>query len=443
MWNLKEIALVLGCQTERNDQIGQFAIDSRLVEKGGIFFALPGEKVDGHQFLQEIAAKGGVAAIVREDYAGPDFGLALLRVRDVKKSLQTLAKKAFSRRREKVVAITGSMGKTTTKEFVTTLLETKYRVAKTPGNYNTQLTLPLTILNLEGEYDVLVLEMGMGDTGQIAQLVQIAPPDIALVTRIAPAGMEDFRGGLEAIAKAKAEIFSHHKTTLGIMSAQAAGFGAVYYGGGIPKWIYGWKEDLFDGREADFVMEEKAEGVVINDSPPISLGFEGKHLKENFLGAVALARAMNLSWKEIQDQATKCRPYKRRFEKIEREGITFIQDCYNANPESVSAALLNLPRPAKEGKVIGVLGTMPDLGKASSHYHKEVGTFAANVLDRLLCIGKEANGIAESFSQSGKEAEHFTDVAAVREKLFALAKPGDVVLIKGANSLKLWEILEG
>lgn len=440
MWSLKKLAKVLDCHCARDDTIQYFAIDSRLIQSGGLFFALPGEKVDGHQFLEEVSQKKAIAAVVQKEYAGSDFGLSLLRVDDVQSSLHTLAKTAFATRREKVIAITGSMGKTTTKEFLATLLEAKYRVAKTPGNYNTQLTVPLTLLNLEGEYDVLILEMGMGDLGEIANLVNIAPPDIAMVTRIAPAGIEDFRGGLYAIAQAKAEIFSHTRTQLGIVSAQAARFNTVLYGGRASKWIYGWKNDLPDVREADFVMEEKVEGIVINDSPPISLSFEGDHLKENFLAAASCARALGLSWKEIQDQAKKCKPYKLRFQRIERGGITFIQDCYNANPDSMVAALKNLPKPAKQGKVIGILGTMPDLGKASSHYHKEVGSFAAKTLDHLLCIGEEAKEMAMHF---GKTAEHFSEKGAVKEKLFALAKPGDVVLIKGANSLKLWEILEG
>lgn len=440
--SLQEIGHILSCVCKQNKPIRSFAIDSRLATEGSLFFALKGEKVDGHQFLEEVAKKGSVAAVVDKSYTGPDFGLVLLLVDDVRGALQILAKAFFSTRKEKVIAVTGSMGKTTTKEFLATLLEEKYRVAKTPGNYNSQVTVPLTLLNLEGEYDVIVIEMGMGRAGQIARLASIAPPDIAVLTKIAPAGMEDFQGGLEAIAAAKAEIFSQKKTRLGIISSQASRYREVLYGGGIPKWIYGWKGDLPDIREADFVMEEKKGSLFINDSPPISFSIEGAHMKENFLAAATSARAMGLSWDDIQRGAKKCRPFALRFQKIVRDGITFIQDCYNANPDSMAIAMKNLPRPASGGKVIGVLGNMPDLGSASTHYHRSVAEIATEHLDEAYCIGADAKHISSAFLAKGKSADHFPDLMSIKAKLFARAKPGDVVLIKGANSLKLWEILE-
>ncbi len=434
---LKEIAHILGLQVDQNRTVAHFAVDSRQMERQGLFFALPGAKADGHFFLKEVAEKGALGAVVSKHYSGPSFGLELIKVPDVLEALHTLAKSAFNLRKEKVVGITGSMGKTTSKEFVATLLEAKYRVAKTPGNHNTQLTLPLTLLNLEGEYDVLVLEMGMNNPGEIKTLVHIAPPDLALLTRIAPAGMTDFRGGLEAIAHAKAEIFSHPRTKFGIVSCQAAKFKQVLYGSGVPKWIYGWKENFEDPRMGDFVMEERGEDVVINDSPPISLAFEARHLRENFLAAATVAKAMGLTWSEIKSQALHLKPFKHRFEKIERDGITFIQDCYNANPESILAALKNLPK--AKGKKIGVLGAMPDLGDQSAFFHTQVGNAAKEYLDRLLCIGEDAKNYAAAFS---KDAKHFSQLAEIKKELFALAEPGDVVLIKGGNGFKLWQLLE-
>ncbi|MBS0629784.1 MAG: UDP-N-acetylmuramoyl-tripeptide--D-alanyl-D-alanine ligase [Verrucomicrobia bacterium] len=434
---LKEIAHILNIRIEQSKPALQFAIDSRKIERQGVFFALPGAKADGHFFLKEVAEKGALGAIVSKHYSGPSFGLELIKVPDVFQALHTLAKTAFNERKEKVIGVTGSMGKTTSKEFVATLLAAKYRVAKSPDSYNSQLTLPLTLLNLEGEYDVLVLEMAMSNPGEIKTLVSIAPPDLALLTRIAPAGMTDFRGGLEAIAHAKAEIFSHPRTRFGVISCQAAKFKQVLYGGGVPKWIYGWKKDFEDPKMGDFIMEESGEDVVINDSPPIALGFEARHLRENFLAAATVAKAMGLTWSEIRQQAPLLKPFKHRFEKIERDGITFIQDCYNANPESILAALKNLPK--AKGKTIGVLGAMPDLGDQSAHFHLQVGNVASEYLDRLLCIGEDAKNYAASFA---KDAKHFSQLAEIKKELFALAEPGDVVLIKGGNGFKLWQLLE-
>ncbi len=437
---LKEIAAVLGLSSDKTERVSHFAIDSRLIEAGGLFFALPGEKMDGHDFIEEIARKGAITAVVSRKYVGPDFGLELLRVEDVLEALHLLAKVAFSKRSEQVVGITGSMGKTTTKEFLATLLSARFRVAKTPGNYNTQLTFPLNLLNLEGEYDVLVLEMGMSAKGQIAKLVQIAPPDIAILTRIAPAGIPGLVGGLEAIAEAKAEIFSHPKTHLGILSCQAARFAKALYAGTMKKWIYGWKSDFEDYKMGDLVMEEVDGGVVIGDSPVITLPMEATHLRENFLAAVAGARALGLSWSDIQEKAKELKPFKQRFETIKRDGVTFIQDCYNANPDSVMAALTNLPK--AKGKRIAVLGEMAELGEEAAKYHREVGVFASKHLDRVFCIGEEAKHLADAFSNRGKEAAHFNELAKIKEELFALVQPGDVVLVKGANSLKLWQLLE-
>lgn len=435
--SFKEIALLLGLESDQTRSVAHFAVDSRQIERQGLFFALPGAKADGHFFLKEIAEKGALGAVVSHHYSGPSFGLELLKVPDVLQALHSLAKIAFDQRKEKVIGVTGSMGKTTTKEFIATLLEAKYRVAKTLGNNNSKLTFPLTLLNLEGEYDVLVLEMGMSQKGEIKTLVQIAPPDIAVLTRIAPAGMTDFKGGLEAIAEAKSEIFSHPRTRLGIISWQAAKFKQVLYGGNIPKWIYGWKEDFEDPRIGDFVMEKSGNDITVNDSPPLSLSFDAHHLCENFLCAAAAARAMGLSWSEIQQQALLLKPFKYRFEKIERDGITFIQDCYNANPESILAALKSLPK--AKGRTIGVLGAMPDLGDQSAHFHTQVGKAAGEHLDRLLCIGEDAKNYAEAFS---KEAKHFNQLAEIKKELFALVQPGDVVLIKGGNGFKLWQLLE-
>lgn len=445
--SLQQIAHILELPCESQISVLGFAIDSRKIEPGALFFALPGEKADGHQFLEQVAQKGACGAVVSEAYRGEDFGLVLLKVKEVRQALHALAKEAFKVRKETVVAITGSMGKTTTKEFVAELLSAKFRVHKTPGNWNSQLTLPLTLLHLKEEADILVLEMGMSQKGHIEKLVELAPPDIGVVTRIAPAGMEDFQGGLHAIASAKGEIFTHPKTKIGVISGNAARYGEILYRGTCSKVIYGWKEELIDYRLADYVMEKEKGAVRIQErdhsiSPPLSLSFDASHLQENFLAAVAVGRILGLSWWEIQEKSKMLAPFPKRFEKIEREGVIFIQDCYNANPDSVCAALKNTPKPERGGRFIGVLGMMPDLGSHADYYHRYVGEFSQNYLDHVLSIGEAAKSLVQAFSSSGKPAEHFSDLSSIKHRLFELVKPGDVVLIKGSNSLKLWEILD-
>ena len=210
---ISEIARRLTLECESNVLVTGYQVDSRRIGPGELFFALGGDRVDGHQFLADVASNGGLGAVISDLYAGPTFGLELLRVADVLEALQGLAKAFLAESKAVVVGITGSMGKTTTKDFTATLLEGKFRVGKTYSSYNTKLTLPITVLNLMGDEEVVVLEMGMGQPGDIAKLVEIAPPDIAVITQVTMAHYGDlFLDGTTGVARAKAEIFGHPKT---------------------------------------------------------------------------------------------------------------------------------------------------------------------------------------------------------------------------------------
>ena len=223
---LSTIAHILGCKIQSvnyiehlNDKyIEHFDFDSRKLTPNSLFFALKGEKTDGHQFLQEAAQKKVAGAIVSKEFKGEEFGLHLIRVDDVLKSLHQLAKEALSQRELSIIGVTGFVGKTTSKEFIATLLQGKFKVGKTVGNSNSQAGMPTSILNLEGGKEVLVVEMGMSYPGEIERLVDIAPPDMVLISRIAFSHAENFPDGLAGIAQAKGEILSHPKTRLAIVS---------------------------------------------------------------------------------------------------------------------------------------------------------------------------------------------------------------------------------
>lgn len=444
---LSVIAKHLDVFCKKHVLIQGFAIDSRHIKEGEVFFALPGKKADGHQFLQEASHKKAFAAVVNKEYKGPNFGLTLLPVENVEIALQELAAIAFSSRKEKVIAITGSMGKTTTKEFLSILLSSRYRVAKTENSQNTKLTVPLRILNLDEEYDVIILEMGMSLKGEIARLVQLFPPQAAIVTRIAPASMEFFENGLLGVAKAKAEIFSHSKTKWGLISSQAAQYEAVFQGGSIPKYIYGWQQDFSKENKGDYLLKKTQNGLIFAEktgfeSPCFQLCFTATHLSENFLAAAAMARKFSLSWEEISSKIPFLNPFTYRFQIFEREGVTFIQDCYNANPDSMRAAFNNLPLPKKNGHRIGVLGSMPDIGKETEKYHREIGNLALIFFDQIFTLGNEAKIFSEIFIQERKKATHFCTIEEIKKTLFEEIQFGDVVLIKGANSLQMWKIFE-
>jgi len=376
-----------------------YQVDSRQIKPGELFFALPGEKTDGHLFLADVEARGGVGAVVSNAYQGPDYGLTLFPVEDVLATLQDMARQSLGK--AQIIAITGSMGKTTTKDFTATLLEGKFRVGKTYSSYNTKLTLPITILNMTGDEEVLVLEMGMGEPGDIAKLVSIAPPDVAVLTKVGMAHYgEIFPGGVREVEKAKAEIFGSPRTKKAI----------VYHG---------------------FDLPLKCQKVIHNDPLerlPCKAPFPQPHVQYNFTIAVTVAREMGMEWDEIERQIPKLRLPKMRFEQFERDGILFVNDAYNANPESMKSALNCFPEPRAGGKRIAVLGRMIDLGPFSKAAHEEVGRLAEEKADCLLTLGD---------AMFSKRAEHFEDLATMKARLHELMRPGDVVLVKGSRDLAM------
>ncbi len=403
--SLQQLAHLFGaCAEERG--ITSFAVDSRQVEGGALFLALKGERTDGHLFLGDAAAKGAVAAVVAADYTGDDFGLELLRVPNV---LQALQGAAARKEKGRVVAITGSLGKTTTKEFTRTLLAERFDVFASPGNRNSQVGLPLSILEAEGE--VLVLEMGMTKSGQIARLVEIAPPEVAAVTAVDYVHAENF-DSLEELGRAKAEIFSNPSTRVGIIGSTVpfdlSGFGSC------PK------------------VKVEPDAVLL----PVA----GKHNVANFLVARAIAREMGLSEEEIEAGKEKLQLPKQRFERIEKGGAILINDTYNAATTSVCAAMDALP----EGKRrIAVLSAMVEMGKFSRVCHERVAEYALDRVDSLVLLGKDCLPMQEMWERKGRDVAYFEDRDALQGYLDKLIEPGDCVLFKGANSARMEEFIDG
>lgn len=436
-FSFSAIARLLGTRVPVEGEITHFAHDSREVGPGSLFFALKGERVDGHAFLAEVAKRGAKAAVVAHEYRGADFGLTLFRVEDVLKALHEMARLVQAARKGRIIAVTGSVGKTTTKEFIASLLESRLRVAKTPGNCNSQVSFPLSLLNAQEDADIYVAEMGMSQAGEISRLVSIAPPEIAVVTNISYSHALFFPQGIEGIARAKAEIFSSSKTHKGIIHAQAAAFTCIKELS-LSKVIY--------GPQGKYLLEKGEGGVYIIEegdrSPLMHLPFSASHLCENFLGAVAVAREMGLTWEEIGAKAPCLTTLSKRFEKINYNGIIFINDSYNANMTSMIAALDNLPLAAEGKKRIAVLGSMKELGAYSDAHHHQVGLKALESCDLLLCLGEECQGMVDLFRAHKRLAELHPDLFSLKTRLFELAQSGDVVLLKGSKSHSLWKLLE-
>lgn len=418
-----------------------FSIDSRKVNPGDCFFALPGNNVAGVQFLKEAKEKGALAAVVPESYSGDHFGLTLLKVPNVLEALQKIARSQVKKKKSKIVGITGSLGKTTTKDFTSQILSTAYRVDKSPRSYNSQATFPLSILNATSDAEVLVLEMGMSEPGDMSRLVSIAPPDIAVITTVALQHATHFPEGLDAIAREKGEIFSHDKTTLGILNRDISLFNELHQKGGFRKLSFSCSN-----RDADYFLEESEKGVRIHSREEgtfeFILNLPLKAHYQNFLSAFLVARALNVPVSLIQEVAPTLKLPPMRFERVMKKGVIFINDAYNANPDAMKVALEALGQFPTYGKRIAVLSEMNALGPFSDKSHREIGEAALQSADILLCIGEKCSPMGMVWRNNRKICLRFHEKSSLVEALRVFAKEGDVVLLKGARSWALEDVLD-
>jgi len=437
---LNALAKILGLHHPSQILVKGVAIDSRKVRYGDLFFALSGNQVDGHSFIKDAAEKGAVGSVVRDDFKGETFGLPLLHVPNVLAALQDLARKTLARRRSKVIAITGSLGKTTTKEFASTLLRTRYRIFASPLSYNSQATVPLSILMADGTEDYLILEMGMTHDGNIGNLISIAPPAISLITTLAVQHASNFVDGLAGISREKAQIFAHPKTELGILHHDILHYKEIYATGRCLK-----KSFSMGNQNADYFLEKLSYGVRIHSKGEhpyeIPLDLPIKVHYQNFLAASALARNLDIPWSSIREAAPFLKLPSMRFEKVEKQEVIFINDAYNANPDSMKAALESLPKCQPGRKTIAVLGEMDALGMYSEEGHAMVAEIALLYADHLLCLGSRCAVMCEIWKREKKPVELFDNRLNLEIALKKLVQPGDVVLLKGARAHALDQIL--
>lgn len=437
VFELKDLAGFLKEPLIENVKITSVAVDSRLIEKGALFFALKGEHVDGHNFLKEAALKGAVAAVVSRDYVGEDFGMQLFKTEDPLDALQMFAREFIKKRAPLVIGITGSVGKTTTKEFVACLLEKNFNISKNKNSYNGQIGLPLSILNANPYSDILILEYGMNFKSEMSKLLAIAEPHIVVVTPIAEVHLGNF-SSVEEIACEKSIILESKHLRLAIIHEASSLFKPIQLTKGIKKVTYGTKHadyKISENEKKAIILSEE-EGKVFCDLSQLS-----SHHLENFLPAYIIAKNMRMTLSDIQEGATKLKPFTHRFEKLSIKNAIFIDDSYNANPYAMKASLQNLPKPKPGCKTLAVIGEMGELGQFSENLHKEIGVFALDYLDKLICYGEKSKPLYEAFNKV-KEAKYCSSKKDIVDTLKLMAQPGDVVLIKGSNSNKLWEVVD-
>src|SRR6266581_2446494 len=446
---LSRIAQLAGASLSSGDGtivIDKVSTDSRTIKPGELFVALRGENFEGHDFVEASAKAGATGALVDFNWAGSvPNNFALLRATDTLQAYQTLAANYRRSLALKVLGITGSNGKTSTKDFAASVLARRFRVTKTEGNFNNHVGLPRTILEATSEDEVAVWEIGMNHPGEIAALSKIAAPDAAIITNIGVAHIE-FMGSREAIAAEKgalAEAIESQGTVIlnaddpfseGIAAHTRAKVVFAGTTGGAVRAI----EVRQSAEGSEFTIVEGAHRC------RAQLPVAGSHMVQNALLAVAAGRAFGLSIEESAAGLAAAPLTRARLQIKEIGGVHFLDDSYNANPDSMKAALRTLVELDTEGKRIAVLGEMRELGPESERGHREVGETAATLgVDHLITIGEVAEFIAQGARTAG--LDKITSARSTREAaelLGDLAGPGDLVPIKGSRAARTEEVIE-
>ena len=408
-----------------------WSIDSRTVEKGDVFFALEGERVDGHEFVGLALKKGAVLAVANRPVsaAGP-----VLQVPNVGTALEKLAKWARERWARPVVAITGSAGKTTSKDIIAALLATRFRVGKTVGNFNNHLGVPLSILRFPDAAEVGVLELGMNHAGEIRELAGIARPQVGVVTNVGYAHIEGF-DSIDGIALAKRELIeslpANGTAILNADDRRVLAFGEIHSGAVI---TYGIQNEATI--RAERVRQEPGKVEFDAGGVHFSSKLTGVHGILNILAGLATASVWEISLAELVDSVSALEPGRMRGERRIWNGITIFDDCYNSNPEAVRSMIEVLKdEPAR--RRIAVLGEMLELGHWAEVLHREVGEYLANAGIQLLVGIRGAGGFiidaAISGGMSPNAAYFFDEPEEAGEFLRGYARPGDAILFKGSR----------
>jgi UDP-N-acetylmuramoyl-tripeptide--D-alanyl-D-alanine ligase len=430
-----------------NQEVAQgYSIDSRTIGAGELFFAVKGERFDGHDFVDAALKKGAVAAVVRNDqfhrYSEKE---RLLAVDDTLAALQMLATAVRKLWGKPLVGVTGSAGKTTTKEAIAHVLGTRFRVLKSEGNFNNHFGLPLMLLKLHPEHDVAVIEMGMSHSGEIRALAKIAQPEIGVVTNVAPVHLEFF-DSLAGIARAKYELIEslpgNGTAVLNADDEYVSQFGRDFKGKVL---TYGTKETA-DVR-AENVHTRGADGsefdvIIANGRQRAHLPLVGEHNILNALAAVAvgLVRGMKLS-EAVESLATLAPPDKRG-QVLQLDNITVINDCYNSNPKALNAMVDALAAMKAERRIV-VAGEMLELGAAGEQMHRAAGQhIAEKKIDILVGVRGMAEAMVQSARQAGARAEFLATSEEAGEWLSREARDGDIVLLKASRGVKLEKALE-
>ena len=435
---MTDVAQALGVTVESQALVTGWSIDSRTIAPGDLFFALRGPNHDGNAYVEEVLGKGAVAAVANEIKPGP-----VLVVPDTLVALQHTAVWALGQWGGDVIGVTGSAGKTSTKDVIADLLASAMAVGKTIGNLNNHFGVPLSILRLPGEARVAVLEMGMNHAGEIRELCAIAKPRIGVVTNVGHAHVENF-DSIEGVAAAKRELIeSLPPDGVAVLNADdplVSNFG-----------------DAHPGRSVTFGLtpgaDIRAEQMELTDRGVIFLvdgvRFEsvlmGRHSVLNILAGIAVASLYGIRLSQLTGVVAELAAPSMRGQRLTHNGVTILNDCYNSNPDA-ARVMIDVLRETPAQRRIAVLGEMLELGRWSGALHRGVGTYvAAQGIDVLVGIRGAASNLVDAAKEAGQAANaafFFDDPAAAGDQLRKIARAGDVILFKGSRGTHVERALE-
>ena len=425
-------------------EVSAITTDSRKIEKDCLFVPIVGERVDAHRFIPDVMAKGALATLSERELSDADY--PYIQITSSLQAVKDIAEFYLQQLQLPVVGITGSVGKTSTKEVIASVLKEKYRTLKTQGNFNNELGLPLTVFRLREDDQIAVLEMGISDFGEMTRLTRIAKPDTCVITNIGTCHLENL-GDRDGVLKAKTEIFrSMQPSGHIVLNGDDDKLATVEGYHGVKPVFFGLdaKRDVY----ADQIVSRGLKGVSCRihmgeDTFDVLVPTPGIHMVYNALAAAAVGRIYGLTIEEIKRGIESLETIRGRFKMIETENFLVVDDCYNANPMSMKASLDVLHD--GEGRRVAILGDMGELGENEISLHEEVGEHAAKCgIDVCICVGELSSHIAEAARKADPDFEvHYEkDRESLLKNLGGYVRKGDTILVKASHFMKFEEVVD-
>ncbi len=425
-----------------------FATDSREVKEGDCFLCIRGERTDGHLYIASAEENGAACFLCEEDLKTK---LPYIKVKSVTEGLQNMAlhHRKTSLFDTKIVAVTGSVGKTSTKEMIASVLGEKYRVLKTEGNLNNELGLPLTVFRIREEHEIAVLEMGISDFGEMSRLAKIARPDISVITNIGLCHLENLKSR-DGILQAKTEMFDYLKEDAAIiLNGDDDKLSAIEDYNGITPVFYGIENKEHLDVYADSVTPVGIRGIRcrIRDGEymkmDIMIRIPGRHMVYNALAAACVGRCLGLTQEEIRRGIEKILPVSGRNHIISVDGITLIDDCYNANPVSMKASVDVLSY--AETRKVAILGDMFELGSKEAEFHSELGDYIGTQgIDVVVLAGSRMKYAYLKLHETNENYNlyYFEQTDDLIQELHQIIRQGDTVLVKASHGMNFIKIID-